>query len=121
MIAGWNARFQAAIDSGAPADIVWNQGLYSIEGWVVPKGSPKAEPARKFVAFCARAKQQAKFTEYLAYGPTNLKAYDFISEDRAKILPTSPKNLSKMSLASDPYWLEHRNTATERFNGWLLR
>ncbi|MBV2143653.1 ABC transporter substrate-binding protein [Falsochrobactrum sp. TDYN1] len=121
MIAGWNARFQAAIDNGTPAELVWNQGLYSIEGWGVPKGSPKADLARKFVSFCAQAKQQAKFTEYLAYGPTNLKAYDFIEQDRAVILPTSPDNLKKMSLASDPYWLEHRAAATERFNGWLLR
>ncbi|PWL18387.1 ABC transporter substrate-binding protein [Falsochrobactrum shanghaiense] len=121
MIAGWNARFQAAIDNGTPAELVWNQGLYSIEGWGVPKGSPKADIAREFIAFCAQGKQQAKFTEYLAYGPTNLKAYDFIEPDRATILPTSPENLKLMSLASDPYWLEHRNAATERFNGWLLR
>ncbi|MFC0243864.1 ABC transporter substrate-binding protein [Falsochrobactrum ovis] len=121
MIAGWNARFQAAIDNGAPAEIVWNQGLYSIEGWVVPKGCPKADLAREFVAFCAQARQQAKFTPYLAYGPTNLKAYDFIPPERATILPTAPQNLSKMSLASDPYWLEHRNAVTERFNGWLLQ
>lgn len=121
MIAGWNARFQAAIDGGAPAEMVWNQGLYSIEGWVVPKGSPKADLARQFVAFCAQAKQQAKMTEFVSYGPTNLKSYDFISKERAAILPTAPQNLSKMSLASDPYWLEHRASATERFNGWLLK
>lgn len=121
MIAGWNARFQAAIDSGSPVEIVWDQGLYSIEGWGVPKGSPKADNARKFVAFCARAKQQAKFTEFLAYGPTNLNAYEFIPEDRAVILPTSPENLKGMVLASDPYWQDHRSEATERFNSWLLQ
>lgn len=121
MIAGWNARFQAAIDNGAPAEIVWNQGLYSIEGWGVPKGSPKADLARQFIAFCGRAKQQAKFTEYLAYGPTNLKAYDFIPSERAVMLPTYKDNLKSMTLASDPYWLEHRNEASERFNAWLLK
>jgi len=63
MIAGWNARFQAAIDNGAPARIVWNGGLYSIEGWGVPKGNPKADLAREFVAFCAQPDMQARFTE----------------------------------------------------------
>jgi putative spermidine/putrescine transport system substrate-binding protein len=120
MIAGWNARFQAAIDGGAPAKIVWNGGLYSIEGWGVPKGNPRADLARQFVAFCAQAEIQAKFTDDLAYGPTNLRAYDHIEADRAAILPTSPKNLELMSLASEPFWKANRAALTERFNGWLL-
>jgi putative spermidine/putrescine transport system substrate-binding protein len=120
MIAGWNARFQAAIDGGAPAKIVWNGGLYSIEGWGIPKGNPKADIARQFVAFCAQADMQAKFTNDLAYGPTNLRAYDTIDATRAAILPTSPKNLEVMTLASEPFWKENRAPLTERFNGWLL-
>lgn len=120
MIAGWNARFQAAIDNGAPAKIVWNGGLYSIEGWGVPKGNPKADLAREFVAFCAQADMQAKFTDKLAYGPTNLKAYDHISAERASVLPTAPQNLKSMSLASEPFWKANRSALTERFNGWLL-
>src|SRR5690606_28444369 len=120
MIAGWNARFQAAIDNGAPARIVWNGGLYSIEGWGVPKGNPKADLAREFVAFCAQPDMQAKFTEDLAYGPTNLKAYDHIAPERAAILPTGPENLKVMTLASEPYWKANRAQLTERFNAWLL-
>ena len=120
MIAGWNARFQAAIDNGAPVKIVWNGGLYSIEGWGIPKGNPKADLAREFVAFCAQADMQAKYTEDLAYGPTNLRAYDHIPAERAAILPTAPQNLEVMTLASEPYWKEHRAELTERFNAWLL-
>lgn len=120
MIAGWNARFQAAIDNGAPARIVWNGGLYSIEGWGVPKGNPKADLAREFVAFCAQPDMQARFTEDLAYGPTNLKAYDHIAPERAAILPTGPENLKVMTLASEPYWKANRAQLTERFNAWLL-
>ncbi|HEV7416141.1 MAG TPA: ABC transporter substrate-binding protein [Tianweitania sediminis] len=120
LIAGWNARFQAAIDNGAPASIVWSGGLYSIEGWGIPKGNPKADLAREFVSFCAQPEMQAKFTDDLAYGPTNLKAYDHISPERAAILPTAPQNLSMMSLASEPFWKANRSQLTERFNGWLL-
>lgn len=120
MIAGWNARFQAAIDNGSPAKIVWNGGLYSIEGWGVPKGNPKADLAREFVAFCTQADMQAKFTDDLAYGPTNLRAYDHIAPERAAILPTAPQNLDVMSLASEPFWKENRAALSERFNAWLL-
>lgn len=120
MISGWNARLQAAIDSGAPAEINWNQGLYSIEGWGLPKGGPKADAARKFVAFCTRPEQQALFTDDLSYGPTNLKAYDYIDPERAKVLTTAFENLSGMHLADAAWWQENRAEMTERFNIWLL-
>ncbi|MFT4012806.1 MAG: ABC transporter substrate-binding protein [Paracoccus sp. (in: a-proteobacteria)] len=120
MLAGWNARMQAAIESGAPAQIVWNQGLYSIEGWGLPKGGPKADAARKFVAFCTGAEQQAKFTQDLAYGPTNLKAYDHIAAERAAELPTAPQNLKVMRMADEVWWEANRASVSERFNSWLL-
>jgi putative spermidine/putrescine transport system substrate-binding protein len=120
LISGWNARFQAVIDGGTPARIVWNQGLYSIEGWAIPKGAPKAETARAFVRFCASAEQQALFTELLAYGPTNLDAYKTIPEKRAVDLPTSPVNLKQMAIADENWWSANRAAVTERFNSWIL-
>ena len=50
-----------------------------MEGWVIPRGNPKADLARRFVKFCANAKRQAEFTPHLAYGPTNPNAYKFIA------------------------------------------
>lgn len=120
MCSGWNARLQAAADSGAPVQLVWNQGLYSIEGWGLPKGGPKGDAARQFVAFCAAAEQQALFTNDLSYGPTNLKAYDHIDAERAKVLTTAPQNLSGMTLANAEWWQQNRAEMAERFNMWLL-
>lgn len=121
MIAIWNGRAQAAIDGGAPVTIVWNQGLYSIEGWGIPKGTPRAEAAKAFVRFCGDPKLQAGFTDLLAYGPTNLKAYDHIPAKRAALLPTAPANLKGMRLPSPAWWHQNREKATELFNAWLLK
>lgn len=120
MIATWNGRAQAAIDSGAPVSIVWNQGIYSIEGWGIPKGSPRAEMAKSFIRFCGDAKRQAAFTDGLGYGPTNLKAYEYISKERAAILPTAPQNIKTMFQASPEWWHQNREKVSERFNAWLL-
>ncbi|NVK61378.1 MAG: ABC transporter substrate-binding protein [Rhodobacteraceae bacterium] len=120
MLAGWNARLQSAIDTGTPAELVWNQGLYSIEGWGLPKGGPNVDAARQFLAFCARPEQQALFTDDLSYGPTNLSAYAHISEERAKVLTTAPANLEGMVLADESWWEANRAEMTERFNLWLL-
>lgn len=120
LTSGWNARLQAAIDGGTPATIVWDQGLYSIEGWAIPKGNPRADAARQFIKFCSSPDRQAEFTEVLAYGPTNLDAYKSISAKRAEVLPTSPENLKKMRVANEDWWSANRAEVTERFNRWLL-
>ncbi len=120
LIALWNARAQAAIDGGAPVKIGWNQGLYSIEGWGIPKACPKSEAARQFVKFCANARQQAIYTEMLSYGPTNLDAYKDIPAARAATLPTAPENLKLMTLAREDWWSANRSAMTERFNTWIL-
>ena len=120
MMSTWNGRAQAAIDNKAPVKIVWNQGLYSIEGWGIPKGTPRAEFARQFVRFCGDPARQALITQDLAYGPTNLKAFDAIPKDRAPLMPTAPANLKGMRLPSPQWWAENRTKATERFNAWLL-
>lgn len=120
MISTWNGRAQAAIDNGAPVEIAWNQGLYSIEGWAIPKGTPRADIAKQFVRFCADAQRQAELTKTLAYGPTNRKAFDSIPAERARLLPTEPDNLKHMRLPSPQWWAEHRAAVTERFNAWIL-
>lgn len=120
MIATWNGRAQAAIDNGAPVKIVWNQGLYSIEGWGIPKGTPRADLARQFVRFCADAARQSGFTDTLAYGPTNLKAFEAIDPKRAAILPSAPQNLRAMALPSPDWWSKNRQAVTERFNAWIV-
>lgn len=120
MLPTWNARAQVVIDAGKPAEISWNQGIYSLEGWVIPKGDPRADLARQFIKFCANAKRQAEFVSKLSYGPTNPKAYDYIPKERARYLPTAPDNLKRMVQSSTEWWGKNKEAAIERFNAWLL-
>jgi putative spermidine/putrescine transport system substrate-binding protein len=118
--ATWNGRVQAAIDDGGNVKIGWNQGLYTFEGFAIAKGNPKADLARKFVKFCANAKQQAIFAHHIAYGPTNPGAYEMIEPERAEILPTSPEHLKKIVPLDIEYWSQNQEQAIERFDAWLL-
>ena len=120
MLPTWNARAQVVVDAGGPVALSWDQGLYSIEGWVIPRGNPRADLARKFIKFCANAKRQADFVSKLAYGPTNPKAYDYIPAERAKFLPTAPANIKVMMQSDTEWWAKHKEAAIERFNAWLL-
>jgi putative spermidine/putrescine transport system substrate-binding protein len=120
MVAIWNGRAQSVLDGGAPIKLVWNQGIYSVEGFAIPKGGPRVEAVRQFIKFCANAERQAAYTQFLSYGPTNTEAYKFIPKERAAMLPSSPENLKSMIKQDEKWWGQHRANALERFNTWLL-
>jgi putative spermidine/putrescine transport system substrate-binding protein len=120
MVPTWNARAQTVTDAGGPVKITWNQGLYSIEGWGIAKGNPKAGIAKRFVAYTANAKRQAAFTKHLAYGPTNPGAYKYIDAATAAKLPTAPDIFPKIILAKEEWWAAHRQKSEERFTAWML-
>lgn len=116
----WNARAQAAVDEGAPVKIIWNQGLWSTEGFCILKGTPKADLCREFIKFTCDAKRQAIYTKGLSYGPSNPDAYKFIDPVRAKSLPTHPDNIAKAVQIDAKYWGKNKDKLTETFNTWLL-
>jgi len=116
----WNGRAQVAIDDGAPVALSWDQALYTFEGWTILKGTPNADVCREFIEFCAQGEQQAKYTPYVAYGPTNPSAFKYIPAARAAVLPTNPDYLPNMVAVDSDFWGKHKEAASERFNAWLL-
>jgi putative spermidine/putrescine transport system substrate-binding protein len=115
----WNARAQVVTDEGGPVAIMWSQFLYVSEGWIIPKGSPKADMCREFIAFSLDGKRQAEFAKSLAYGPTLSSAYQHIAPARARVLPTHPDNLKGGTEWNAGYWAQNRDRITERFNAWV--
>ncbi|CAH2603183.1 ABC transporter substrate-binding protein [Rhodovastum atsumiense] len=116
-----NARAQAAVDTGAPVQLIWQQGFYGLEGWAIPRGTPRADAARRFIQYSARAKQQALYTKTLSYGPTNPGAYDFIPAKRAEDLPTAPSHFSGLILVNDDWWGANKDRVFDRYTTWLLK
>lgn len=108
-------------------DFTYVQGKLLLDYWVILKKGPHRENAQRFVEFATRAKQQAIFAQKIAYGPTNLGAYQHIPADVASKLPSSPENIAKQ-LTIDPDWYVATgpdgtdNTARmiNRWNQWVL-
>ena len=115
----WSARAFAAIDAGAPVNIVW-KGLYSIDGWSIVRGTTKLKQSREFVRFCMHPERQAAYSSIVANGPSNLKAYNFIKPERAKLLPTLPQNLKELTQRDFAWWGKNYGPIFERFQEWLL-
>lgn len=116
----FNQRAQSVIDTGTPVAITWDGSFYNNYGWIIPKGSPKADLIRDFIKFCSDPKQQAIAAEKLGTGPSNPKAIDFVNPERATILPTHPDNVRGMAQLDYRFWGPRQEEATNRFNDWLL-
>jgi putative spermidine/putrescine transport system substrate-binding protein len=115
----WSARGYAAIASGAPLRMLW-EGLYSVDGWAIPLDTPKLDLARKFVEFCMRPEQQAVYSSLTTNGPSNKRAFEFISADKTSALPSSPENFKHLTELNSVWWGSHYDAVTERFQEWML-
>lgn len=125
---GYDGRTLQLIEQGAPLEINRNQGKLGWANWVIPKGSPNAQSAQKFIEFTARADRQAAFSKLIAYGPTNLNAFKHLSDERGRLLGSHPDNLASSVRISGQWYSElgadgRSNTERlrERWKDWVLR
>ena len=119
MIAMWNARATELADQKVPVEFVWNQAERHDSYWFVPKGTPRAKNAWRFVQFAIQPQPQAEFCRRLSYGPLNPKAFDFIPPEQARRMPTYPEH-AKVGFVHDPTWLTpNLAMVKERFAQWL--
>ena len=117
----WNGRVNVAQTKGVPLVIVWEGGCVDLDWWCIPKGNPNKDLAMKFINFALDAKRQGEQMEkYIAYGPTNLDAFKYISPERAKALPSYPENLKKQFAHDADYWGPKLAPLTERWKTWMI-
>jgi putative spermidine/putrescine transport system substrate-binding protein len=121
MTAGTNGRLLAAKQEGLPIEISWEQGIITVEYYVVPKGLKNKDLAMKFIAFAASAEGQKDIPKYIAYGPTNRKAMVQVDPSLAKNLPTAKENYSKLVAFNPEWWLKNKSEAIRRYNEWALK
>jgi putative spermidine/putrescine transport system substrate-binding protein len=86
---------------------------------VIPKGSKQVEAAMKFIAHCMEPEVQGAYSTHYNVGPTNLKAFDTIPDNRKALLPTNPKNLPGIFIVDGRFWAENEEVLAKRFEQWL--
>jgi putative spermidine/putrescine transport system substrate-binding protein len=122
MTSAYNGRISAANEKDKKNfKISWDGALYTIDSWVVLKGSPNKDSAYKFLDFVGKAENQAKLPEFITYGVTNKKASDLISAKAMPDLPTNPKNLEHATELSAQFWIDNIDRLTERFSKWAAK
>lgn len=123
-----NGRFEAVMEKGAPIGYEWNQGILRVDYWAIPKGAKNLKNAMNFIEFASKPKPQAELAKLIPYGPTNKRAFEHMSVERARRLPSHPENLSRQVLYNAEWWADvdksgksHLERNIEMWNAWITR
>ena len=100
---------------------VWPGSIYAIDSWVILEGTPDVELAHDFISFASHPERQAQLPEYIAYGATHAGADEYISDEDAPHLPTTPENLEVAIEFDTEFWVENIEALNERFDRWAAR
>lgn len=115
----WNGRIQELMDQGAATELVWNQAEIDRAYWVVAKGTPRAELARRYIKTAVSPEALAGFCEDANYGPLNPEAFKKIPEQNAVKMPTYPAHY-KLAFEQDVLNAGvDLHAMTKRFDQWL--
>src|SRR5690606_315138 len=63
----YNGRLSAQQREQYGLNIVWNGGIYEFDSWAIPRGAPKQDLTRKFIAYTLEPEQQKNFALNIDY------------------------------------------------------
>jgi putative spermidine/putrescine transport system substrate-binding protein len=122
MTSAYNGRIAAANEAeGRDFAIVWTNNLYTLDSWVIMKGSPNRARALEFLRFVGQPEVQAGLPPRIPYGVTARGVNDRLPAALLAHLPTAPQNLAGALHISDRFWLDNLDRLTQRFNAWVSR
>lgn len=122
MTVAYNGRISAANkNDGKNFKIVWENSLFTLDSWVIMKGSPNKALAEEFIAFASLPENQKNLPAKIPYGVTATAATDMIDKAVLEELPTAPAHLASALNIDDAFWLENIDRLNQRFNAWVAR
>jgi putative spermidine/putrescine transport system substrate-binding protein len=121
MSTAYNGRIDAANREGKNLKITWTGGIYDLDYWVIPKGTPNKDAALKFIAFASTPDAQAEYARNIAYGPTNKKALAKLDPKVLANLPTAPANSHDALQFDLTFWADQGEALEKRFAAWATQ
>jgi putative spermidine/putrescine transport system substrate-binding protein len=101
--------------------IVWHNNLYTIDSWVVMKGTPNKAQAEAFLQFVNDPQNQKNLPPKIPYGVTTKASTPLIDKSVLPHLATAPQNLATALPINDKFWLENLDKLNQRFNAWVAK
>ncbi len=118
----YNGRISAANQNdGRNFGMVWDQNLYTLDSWVIMRGSPNRQRALAFLRFAGQPEVQAGLPPRIPYGVTARGANERLPQNVLAELPTAPQNAATALQINDRFWLDNLDRLNQRFNAWVSR
>jgi putative spermidine/putrescine transport system substrate-binding protein len=118
-----NARI-FSIDPEPRMRTIWDDQLYQLDVFGIPKGDPNKKRALDFIRFATSPAPLSQEARLLPYGPARLSSLALVERnpetnaDMRPYLPTAAKNFAR-ALAVDPdWWAEHGPALQARWAAW---
>lgn len=122
MTNAYNGRIAAANASDQrDFAIVWTNNLYTLDSWVIMKGSPNRARAIDFLRFAGQPAIQAGLPPRIPYGMTARGVNERLPPGLLAQLPTAPQNIAGALRIDDRFWLDNLDSLTQRFDTWVSR
>jgi putative spermidine/putrescine transport system substrate-binding protein len=121
MTTAYNGRIDAAQREGKNLKITWTGGIYDLDFWVIPKGTPNKDVAMKYIAQASSADAQAEYAKLISYGPTNTKALAKLDAKVLAMLPTSAVNSKTALQFNVGFWADQGEALEKRFAAWAAQ
>ncbi|WP_437881206.1 ABC transporter substrate-binding protein [Pseudomonas sp. LRF_L74] len=115
----WNGRVHALQSEGEPVGISWQQNLVTGDFLVIPRGTPRLDAARRFLAHATSPQAQADFSVRTGYAPVNLESPALVPAAAAASLPSAHAD-SQITL-DFKYWAINGEVIAKRWDEWQKR
>ena len=129
MALAYNGRVGAAIlDEGEKFVPIWDGQVVEEQWWVLLKGAPNAEAAKKFMVHSSAPEQQAGQAKWINYGPMRKSALTIIKANEpwyntgVAVMPHMPNRAEVLprSVFADPdWWADYGDSISERYTAWM--
>lgn len=122
MTNAYNGRISAANQNdGRNFGIAWSGNVFTLDSWVIMKGSPNKAAALDFLKFVGQPDIQAGLPPRIPYGVTAKGANAGLAPAVLANLPTAPENAQGALQLNDQFWLDNLDKLNQRFNNWVSR
>ena len=101
--------------------IVWTNNLYTIDSWVIMKGTPNKADAEKYLAFVNDPKQpeEPAAEDSLRRDDQGVDGAD--RQERAAESGDRAGEPRERAVINDKFWLENLDKLNQRFNAWVAK
>ncbi len=115
-----DSRLVPLLDAGTDLTICWDTTVTALNGFGVPKGSPKAEAARRFLETLVTTDDVEAISEALGTAPINKAAKPELSDNAKKVEVYGPVNTGKTVQQDVGWYASNFDAVTTKVNNWLV-